>query len=59
MSLATVLTALVGMSRIYLGVHHPTDVLAGWCIGAAWAIGCWAVMAWFQTGGHVEPTSSP
>jgi len=59
MSLATVLTALVGMSRIYLGVHHPTDVLAGWCIGAAWAIGCWAVMAWFQTGGHVERTSSP
>jgi undecaprenyl-diphosphatase len=37
------LAIIVGMSRVYLGVHYPTDVLAGWCAGALWALGCWLV----------------
>jgi undecaprenyl-diphosphatase len=55
MSLAAIVTGLVGLSRVYLGVHYPTDVLAGWCIGTAWAMGCWALMAWLQRRGGIEP----
>ena len=58
MVLAVFLTLLVGFSRIYLGVHYPTDVLAGWCIGAAWAIFCWMLMAWLQKQGQVEPSGA-
>ncbi len=55
MTLAGLLTVLVGLSRIYLGVHYPTDVLAGWCIGTAWAMDCWVLMTWLQGSGQVEP----
>lgn len=41
MSVAVLATLLVGATRVYLGVHYPTDVLAGWLIGSSWALFCW------------------
>lgn len=46
--LAVFLTVAVGVSRVYLAVHYPTDVLAGWCIGSGWAILCWTVALWLE-----------
>lgn len=46
LSWAVALTVLVGLSRIYLGVHFPTDVMAGWCVGTAWALVCSLVARW-------------
>jgi undecaprenyl-diphosphatase len=43
LAVAMMLTALVGASRVYLGVHYPTDVLAGWSMGLVWALACWLV----------------
>jgi undecaprenyl-diphosphatase len=52
---AALLTLLVGLSRVYLGVHWPTDVLAGWMAGTIWAMLCWIAARWLQGRRTLEP----
>lgn len=53
-SIAVLLTVLTGMSRVYISVHYPTDVLAGWMAGLVWAVVCWLAAAFLQRKGRVE-----
>ncbi len=53
--LAVILTIGVGISRVYLGVHWPSDVIAGWAVGASWALLFWLIARWLQRKGAVEP----
>jgi len=51
-SLAALVIVGVGFSRVYLGVHWPSDVLAGWCLGSAWALVGWLALR--AMGGQVR-----
>jgi undecaprenyl-diphosphatase len=55
LSVALALSVLVGISRIYLGVHFPSDVLAGWVVGSLWSTICTQTARWLQREGTVEP----
>jgi len=54
LAVAVTLTFLAGTSRVYLGVHYPTDVVAGWLAGLVWAVFCWLTAAFLQRRGRVE-----
>lgn len=54
LTVALFATFVVGSSRVYLGVHYPSDVVAGWCAGLVWALICWLVARYLQYRGTVD-----
>jgi undecaprenyl-diphosphatase len=59
LAVGVMITIAVGGTRVYLGVHYPTDVLAGWLAGLVWALLCWLVARHLQILGKVEaPTGA-
>jgi len=59
LTVAALLTAMVGVSRVFMGVHYPTDVLAGWTAGLVWATTCWLAARWLQRHGVLQERGRP
>lgn len=61
LSLVLFLTISIGLSRIYLGVHYPTDVAAGITFGLGWALLVWSAFRWrtLRRSLHLSPPENP
>jgi undecaprenyl-diphosphatase len=55
LSVAASIAVIVGLTRVYLGAHWMSDVLAGWCVGAAWAMACWLLGWALERRGLLKP----
>ena len=57
-AIGATIAMLVGVTRMYLGVHYPSDVLGGWTVGVTWALVCGVVARRLEKSGTVEGDST-